>query len=201
MFTQCAISSLAGVNAIDSEPVPDEELVRRLAEGRCEALDPLHTRYGPLLTNLAARHLDRPAAEEIVQDVFLTVWQRADTFDPRRGSFRPWVVQITRRRIINELRRRRSRPKTEADPDGVLLENVSDDTPEVADQLVVDERRSAVRGALQLLPRWQREAVTLAFLDELSHEEVASSLRVPLGTTKTRIRSGLMKLRVELMAL
>ena len=200
MFTRKRVFRLADVNAIDAEPVPDEELVRRLADGRREALDRLHERYGPLVTSLAARHLDRAAAEEIVQDVFLAVWQRATTFDERRGSFRPWVVQITRHRIMNELRRRRSRPKAEMDADGVLLERMAADTPEVADQLIVDERCSAVRGALQVLPQPQREAVALAFLDELTHEEVASALRIPLGTIKARIRSGLMKLRVELLS-
>lgn len=200
MASQQADFRLVCVTAIESEPVPDEELVQRVAEGRREALDPLHARYGPLLTNLAARHLDRPAAEEVVQDVFLAVWQRAATFDPRRGSFRPWVIQITRRRVMNELRRRQSRPRTEVDRDGVLFEKLADEAPPVADQLVAEERRSAVRGALQVLPQPQREAVALAFFDELTHEEVASSLRVPLGTTKTRIRSGLMKLRIELMA-
>ena len=198
MAPRTTIFRLAFVNVIDAEPIADEELVRRLAEGRREALDPLHERYRPLLTSLAARRLDRPAAEEIVQDVFLTVWQHARSFDPRRGSFKPWVVQITRRRIMNELRHRRSRPQLDADADSVLVEKVADDAPEVADQLVRDERRSAVRGALQVLPQLQREAVALAFLDELTHEEVAHALRVPLGTTKTRIRSGLLKLRVEL---
>jgi RNA polymerase sigma factor (sigma-70 family) len=196
-----SVFRLAFVNAIEAQQCPDEELVRRLAEGQREALDPLHERYGPVLTNLAARQLDRPAAEEIVQDVFLTVWQHAGRFDPQRGSFRPWVFQITRRRIINELRRRRSRPQVEADPEGVLLDGLQDDAPEVADKLASDERRSAVRGALEVLPQPQREAVALAFLDELTHEEVASALRVPLGTTKTRIRTGLLKLRVELMTL
>ena len=76
-----------------------------------------------------------------------------------------------------------------------------DDEPEVVDKLASDERRSAVRGALEVLPQPQREAVALAFLDELTHEEVASALQVPLGTTKTRIRTGLLKLRVELMTL
>ena len=189
------------MRTIATYAVPDEELVRRLGEGRREALEPLHDRYGPLLTSLAARDLGRPAAEEVVQDVFLTVWQYASRFDPRRGSFRPWVVQITRRRIINELRRRHSRPRPEPDADGVLLDEVADAAPGVADQLVESERRSSLRRALQRLPQPQRQAVALAFLDQLTHHEVASTLRVPLGTTKTRIRSGLLKLRVELMTL
>jgi RNA polymerase sigma-70 factor (ECF subfamily) len=67
--------------------------------------------------------------------------------------------------------------------------------------LAGDERRSAVRGALRVLPQAQREAVALAFLDELTHKEVASARRVPLGTTKTRVRSGLLKLRAQLMTL
>jgi RNA polymerase sigma-70 factor, ECF subfamily len=198
---QGGVFTLAGVNAIDAKPLPDEELVCRLANGRREALACLHTRYGPLLTSVAARHLDRQTAEEIVQDVFVTVWQRASSFDPQRGHFRPWVVQITRRRIINELRRRRSRPKTAADPHGALGDRFADEAPEVEDQFVLDERRSEVRDALQVLPQRQREAVVLAFLKDLTHEEVATALRAPLGTTKTRIRSGLIKLRLELRSL
>jgi RNA polymerase sigma-70 factor (ECF subfamily) len=189
------------MKTIEAQHVPDEELVRRIADGRHDALDPLQERYRPVLTSLAARQLDHPSAEEIVQDVFLSVWQHARTFDPHRGSFRPWVFQIARRRIINELRSRRSRPQLEADPEGVLLDGLSDDAPGMAEQMAGDERRSAVRGALQVLPQPQREAVALAFLEELTHAEVANALRVPLGTTKTRIRSGLLKLRVELTSL
>ena len=196
-----AVLRLAFVKTIDVHRVPDEDLVGKLAAGRHEALDPLHERYGSLLTNLASRQLDRPSAEEIVQDVFVTVWQHAGCFDPRRGSFRPWVFQIARRRIINELRRRRSRPQLEADLDGDLLDALSDNAPEVAEQVAGDERRSVVRRALQVLPEAQREAVAMAFLEELTHQEVANALRVPLGTTKTRIRSGLLKLRVELTSL
>ena len=201
MAARTHVRRLVHVAAIDAHPVPDEDLVRQLAQGRHEALEVLQERYGPLLTSLAARQVGRPAAEEIVQDVFLTVWRHAHDFDRRRGTFRAWVVQIARRQTINELRRRRSRPEPDADPEGVLLNALPDQAPDVADQLVVDERRTAVRGAVGTLPQLQREAVALAFLDELTHREVARALRVPLGTTKTRIRSGLLNLRVELVSL
>jgi RNA polymerase sigma-70 factor (ECF subfamily) len=191
---------LAVVKCIETQGMPDEELVRRLADGGRDPLERLHERYGAFLTSLAARHLGRPAAEEIVQDVFLTVWQQASRFDPGRGRFRAWIVQITRRRIINELRRRHSRPRAEHDWNGVVLARLVDQAPDVADQVVDGERRSALRSALHVLPRPQREAVTLAFLDDLTHAEVATALHAPLGTTKTRIRRGLLSLRVELMA-
>jgi len=189
------------VKTFEVDHVPDEELVSELAAGRQEALDPLQERYASVLMSLASRQLDRPSAEEIVQDVFVSVWQHAQSFDRHRGSFRPWMFQIVRRRIINELRRRRSRPQLEVDPEGGRLAGLVDDAPEVAEQVASDERRFVVRGALQVLPQSQRDAVAMAFLEGLTHEEVASALRVPLGTTKTRIRSGLLKLRVELTSL
>jgi RNA polymerase sigma-70 factor, ECF subfamily len=189
---------LCVVKAIEAQHVPDEELVSQLATGVHEALATLQERYGSLLTSLVSGRLDRPSAEEIVQDVFLAVWQHAQRFDPHRGSFRSWVFQIARRRIINELRHRRSRPRLEADLEGGLLDSLQDDAPGVAEQVARDERRSFVRRALRVLSVPQREAVAMAFLGELTHEEVADAMHVPLGTTKTRIRSGLLRLRVEL---
>jgi RNA polymerase sigma-70 factor, ECF subfamily len=179
----------------------DEDLVHQLAEGQCEALAPLHDRYASLLCNLAARQLGRSTAEEVVQDVFTTVWQHARSFDPERGNFRPWVFQITRWRIMNELRRRRSRPTIEADPDKTVLDRLRDDDPEPVELMARQERCAAVRGAVAVLPAPQRQAVALAFFGELTHQEVAATLHAPLGTTKTRIRSGLLKLRVPLMSL
>jgi RNA polymerase sigma factor (sigma-70 family) len=192
---------LAFVKTVQVQHVPDEELVMQLAAGRQEVLDSLQERYGSALTSLASRQLDRPAAEEIAQDVLLTVWQHAHSFDLRRGTFRAWMLQIARRRIMNELRRRRSRPQLEVDPEGTRLEGLADDAPEVAEQVAGNERRTVVRRALQILPQSQRDAVAMAFLEELTHEEVACAMRVPLGTTKTRIRSGLLRLRAELVSL
>ncbi len=74
----------------------DEELMRQLAERRPEALGPLHARYASLVYAVAARSLDRATAEEISQEVFLAVWRHAASFDPKRGTFRAWVMQITR---------------------------------------------------------------------------------------------------------
>src|SRR5215472_2210732 len=72
----------------------DEELMLHLAAGEQEALAPLHSRYAPLIFNLAAQSLDRAAAEEIVQDVFLAIWRKAETYDPARGALRPWLLRI-----------------------------------------------------------------------------------------------------------
>ena len=181
-----------------SEEPSDEELMRRLAAGDPDALGPLHRRYAALVYGLVARTLDRAAAEEIVQDVFLTVWRKAAVFDPGRGMFRPWVLQIAHFRILNELRRRSRRPQLDDDPDGVVLANVADRGPGPVEAAWRAHRREVLRSALAELPVPQREALDLAVLQDLTHEQVAAELNVPLGTAKTRIRSGLAKLRTRL---
>jgi RNA polymerase sigma-70 factor (ECF subfamily) len=148
---------------------------------------------------LAARALDRPAAEEIVQDVFVAIWQNAERFDPALGSLRTWLLAIAQRRIANELRRRSRRPKLASD-DGESLAAV-DPSPGPVAEAWLAYRRAAVREALEHLPAEQRKALGLAFFEELTHEQVAQVLELPLGTAKTRIRSGLRKLRAPLAAL
>jgi RNA polymerase sigma factor (sigma-70 family) len=176
----------------------DEDLMRALAAGEQDALGPLYSRYGPLVFSLAAQSLGRPAAEEIVQEVFLAVWRKADTFDPARGTFRAWVLQTAHYRIINELRSRGRRPQAEPDPDGVRLAALHAPDPEPPDAVWTSYRRDAVRAAMQRLPPPQRQALGLAFFGELTHEQVASVLELPLGTAKTRIRAGLQKMRLAL---
>ncbi len=176
----------------------DEELMRALAAGKQEALGPLHSRYAALIFNLAAQTLDRAAAEEIVQDVFLIVWRKADTFDPSRGAFRPWVLQIAHLRVINELRRRGRRPKVAPDPEGLRFMALPDDSAAPDEAAWQEYRRSVVQAAVANLPPPQRQALSLAFFDDLTHEQIAAFLNLPLGTAKTRIRAGLQKLRVYL---
>lgn len=181
-----------------NEGASDEELIQQLAAGSHEALGLLYNRYARLIFHLAARTLARPTAEEIVQEVFLAVWRRAVTFDPDRGPFRPWVLQIAHFRILNELRRRSRQPQVEPDPEGLHLADLPDDSPEPAEAAWLEYRRSALQAALAELSPPQRQALGLAFLEDLTHEQVASVLNLPLGTTKTRIRAGLQKLRGKL---
>jgi RNA polymerase sigma-70 factor, ECF subfamily len=185
---------------IDAE-AGDEALMRQVSAGHQEALGPLYGRYAPFIFNLAAQSLDRPGAEEIVQEVFLTVWRMAASYDPTRGPFRPWVLQIAHYRILNELRRRNRRPHVEADPDGTHLAAVRDPAPEPAEAAWQEYRRAAVRDAVAKLPPPQRQALGLAFFEELTHEQVAAVLNLPLGTAKTRIRAGLQKLQAHLAPL
>jgi RNA polymerase sigma-70 factor (ECF subfamily) len=183
------------------EELDDEELMRALAAGRQEALAPLHRRYAALIFNLAAQTLDRAAAEEIVQDVFLVVWRKAGTFDPARGAFRPWVLRIAHLRVINELRRRGRRPTAAPDPDGLRLMTLPDTSPPPDEAAWREYRRTTLQDAVAPLPPPQRQALSLAFFDDLTHEQIATFLNLPLGTAKTRIRAGLQKLRVSLTPL
>lgn len=179
----------------------DEALMRHLAAGRQDALAPLHGRYAPLIFSLVSQSLDRTAAEEIVQDVFVQVWRNAAVFDPTRGTFRSWVLRITHLRILNELRRRRRRPQTMPDPEGRRLTVVPDPAPEPAEAVWHEYRRTTIQAAVALLPPPQRLALRLAFFEDLSHDQVAAFLDLPLGTAKTRIRAGLKRLRGHLAPL
>ena len=178
----------------------DEELMAELASGRQEALQALHQRCAPLVFHIACRSLDPAAAEEITQDVFLRVWQKARSFDPGKGSFRAWMLQIAHRRVLNELRERGRRPRIDGASETALVDlTAHDGGPEA--QAWAEYRRSAIRRALAALPQEQGQALRLAFFQELTHEEVASFLEVPLGTVKGRIRLALEKLNTPLAAL
>ena len=195
------------MSATDTSPPPlgpslsDEELMGQLAAGRQDALGPLHGRYASLVFNLAAQTLDRATAEEIVQDVFVAVWRKAGTFDPARGTFRAWVLRIAHLRVLNELRRRGRRPRVEPDPEGLRLASVPEPGPGPAEEAWCEHRRGIVRAAVAALPPPQRQALSLAFLEDLTHQQIADFLNLPVGTAKTRIRAGLQTLRAHLSPL
>ena len=174
----------------------DEALVARLGVGDQDALRVLHQRYAALVFTVAARFVDAATAEEIVQDVFVTLWKKHETFDAARGAFKGWIVQITRRRALNELRRRKGRGPESDDQ----LADLPDDSFEPDEAEWLAHRREVIRAAVDALPAAQRQALSLAFFDELSHQQIASVLSTPVGTTKTRIRLALKRLAPVLVA-
>lgn len=178
------------------QSAPDDELCHRLRTGDTEALRALYMRYASLVFTAAARIVSTHRAEDVVQEVFLALWQKREAFDPQRGSFRAWIVTIARNRALNERRRDRSH----AEVGDAALDDVPADVLEPDEARWAERRRTAVRNAVAALPDTQRRALSLAFLDELTHDEVAATLGAPLGTAKTRIRSALRRLAPILAA-
>lgn len=175
----------------------DEALLAGMASGDEQAATELVRRYQGRVYGLAYSVLAEPAvAEEVAQEALLRVWKHAAVFDPRRGAVSTWVLTITRNLAIDALRLRRSTP---VDPDHFsnVPAHVGERTPE--DAAMAADGVPAVRAALASLPDEQRRAVVLAAVYGKTAVEISESERIPLGTAKTRIRAGLLKLRAALV--
>ena len=184
---------LLAVAGASQTAADDQVAIEQMARGNQSALGELYDRHGRLIYSLALRVLrDQGDAEDVVQEVFLQAWREAARFDLTRGNVVAWLVMVTRSRAIDRLRRRQARPQLAAklEPD-----NRVDEGPRVDVQMEWQSRAAEVRRALETLPLLQRVAVELAFFDGLTHAEIAEQLEVPLGTVKTRVRQGLLKMR------
>ncbi|HEY0004781.1 MAG TPA: sigma-70 family RNA polymerase sigma factor [Pyrinomonadaceae bacterium] len=182
----------------EQAPESDVELLHAVQSGDEEALARLYDRYRLILFGLILRILNsRTEAEDVLQEVFLQVWQRARQFDETRGRPFTWLVTLARSRAIDRLRAlgSRERTATEAAREGEASEMVSD----AVDDAIRSERGQQVRSALSELPEEQQRTLTLAYFEGLTQTEIAERLGTPLGTVKTRMRSGMMRLR-ELLA-
>ncbi len=177
--------------------VTDLELLEKIKAGDPAALDALHRRYASAVYSLVWKILQNPEeAEDVALDVFWQIWRQAGRYDPSRGAPPAWIFTVARSRAIDRLRarhRREDRTISIDDP-GTSLDPLDEEaTP---DQIAsFRQTRDAVREALKSLSKPQREAVELAFFKGLTHVEIAAKLRLPLGTVKTRIRQGLIRLR------
>jgi RNA polymerase sigma-70 factor, ECF subfamily len=179
------------------EERPDADLLALVVVREQGALAALYDRYGARVFALALRLLgDRQAAEEVVQDVFLRIWQRADTFQPGASSVLAWLLAITRNRSIDELRSRRTaaRRQETAELPRAPADDAGDPQRRAEDRLLADD----VRRVLVDLPPRQRRAVELAIFGGLTHSEIAAALGTPLGTVKSWLRQGLRQLRASL---
>lgn len=195
--------------------VADAELVRAVADGSEEALGVLYDRYAEGIHAAAYRlTADRGVAEEVVQETFLALWNRAELFDPATGSLAAWLHAIARNRTVDRLRAAGRRPTLVSAASGASDESDAGaldrlamvgavvggaqpgPAPEVAAQAT--EVRGLVAGALAAMPAAEREVIVLAYREGLTQSEIASRLGWPIGTVKTRTRRALGRLRLAL---
>jgi RNA polymerase sigma-70 factor (ECF subfamily) len=171
----------------------DMELASAIQSRDPDALAELFDRYGSLCFGLAFRIVkDRQAAEEVVQEAYLNVWRKADSYDFGRGALRTWLLTVVRNRGLDRLRSNRLRVDQQ-----VPLEDAENSLggPDVWLEVAEKLDREAITAALAELPEEQRVAIELAFFSGLTHPELAERLGIPLGTVKGRLRLGLLKLR------
>ena len=174
----------------------DLQLIERIAARDAGAIATLYDRHSRTLYGLILRILqDRSESEEVLQEVFLVAWTRVETYERELGSPIAWLVRIARNRAIDRLRANRTRSRA---VDGAVAAG-SVDSPEGA--AIHAERRRVVARALGRLPPEQRELIETAYFKGLSQSELAVLFQLPLGTVKTRIRSGMRTLRNALQSL
>jgi RNA polymerase sigma-70 factor (ECF subfamily) len=174
------------------------ELVQRMAAGDQLALHGLYDRTHRLVFTLIMRITrNRETAEELTLDVFLEAWRRASHYDAANGTVLGWVMNLARSRAIDRLRFDQRRKRVDPHIDGEAAEQEPSDCQ---DMLELKEQAHALRAALATLTSDERQAIEAAFFSEMTYAEVAARFNQPLGTIKTRIRSGLHKLRRALAA-
>ncbi len=197
-------------------PGDDAALVSEVAVGSQDALAALYDRYGDAVFATAIRLTsDRQVAEEVVQETFLALWNRAELFDPDTGSLAAWLHTIARNRTVDRLRAAGRRPTLvplsaghgSEEHDSAALERIvaggtvlggADLGPGPEGELASAELRGLIRAALADLPEHERTALVLAYSAELSQSEIAERLGWPLGTVKTRTRRALLRMREAL---
>lgn len=180
----------------------DRTLGDRLAAGDRRALEELYDELAPRVYGLARSILrDARDAEEVVSDTFVQAWRNAGSFDPARGSLGAWLISIARSRALDRRRTDRRRERIgDREERRIASFTTSEDAENPSEAAVSRATVSGtVRPALADLPAEQRRAIELAYLGGLTHREIAETLEVPLGTVKTRIRSGMQTLRDRLV--
>ena len=176
----------------------DSELLRRIAGGDRAAFAEFYDLYSSLFFSLAVKILnDQKEAEDVLQDVFVQVWEKAGTYDPKLGKASSWAMTFIRNKAIDRIRASQRRSQ--------LVENAlaaapatEIEAPSANESVCGREKADLIRSAVTGLPAEQRQAIELAFFIGLTQNEISERLREPLGTVKARIRRGMLKLREKL---
>ncbi len=185
---------------MDYKQLDDVRLIELILHSQADALAELYDRYSRLVFGLALNAIgDRALAEEVTQDVFMRVWDKASTYQPEMGKVITWLANIARYRAIDVLRHQDIRPEGHSLSFDDLPFFDPPDSQNVEKEVELSNESQRVRQALAQLPKEQREALSLAYFKGYTQEEVAEALHEPLGTVKTRIRLGMLKLRQILL--
>ncbi len=166
----------------------------RVEGGDCSALEEIYSRHSPRVFGIARGSIsNQESAEEVVQDVFVSVWKNSGSYDPQKSTFVTWLITITRNRCIDELRKINRRVRRET-PENHEYLNASGQNSTESEAVSSIEAERAKR-LLVNLPKEQRKVIELAYFQGLTGREISELLEIPPGTVKTRMRSGLQKLR------
>jgi RNA polymerase sigma-70 factor (ECF subfamily) len=178
---------------VPADPTIAVHLIQQVANQDRDAFSQLYDRFSSLVFSLAMRMLRaRSDAEDLLQEVFVQVWRQAQNYSAERGSPEAWIVNIARSRAIDKIRSIRRMEKSFVLTDDPARAESSDNVESSAAE---SETRMAMNSALANLPETQRKVLELAYFDGLTQTEIANRLAEPLGTVKTRMRSGIQRLR------
>ena len=178
---------------MSADPAIALHLIQQVAKQDRDAFSQLYDRFSTLVFSLAMRMLKaRSDAEDLLQEVFVQVWRQAENYSAERGSPEAWIINIARSRAIDKIRSIRRMQRS-----FVLTDDPAqaESTETVESSAVESETRLTMNSALANLPDTQRKVLELAYFDGLTQSEIADRLAEPLGTVKTRMRSGIQKLR------
>ncbi len=198
-FIFCANSvSEQDIKDQDVERRRDNDLLRRIGTGDREAFAEFYDRHSTLMYSVAFRIMnDATEAEDVLQDAFFQVWEKAGSFDPKLGRASSWAAILVRNKAIDRIRasQRRTRLADDAGAEQAIATEVSDTANET---IFGREKARLIQSAVIELPDEQRRAIELAYFSGLTQDEISKKLNEPLGTVKARIRRGLLKLRDQL---
>lgn len=185
-----------GEERVDDAPTTIDDLLLRTADGNQSAFGELYDRIVPRVLGAIKRLLiDHAQSEEVAQEVFLEVWQSARRFEPNKGGAATWIITMAKRRAIDRIRSAQSSHDRDTRV-GIRDYDAGYDT--VAEHAEISIERERVGVAMTSLTDSQRQAIALAYDGGYSHSEIAEMLSVPMGTVKTRLRDGMIRLRTEL---
>jgi RNA polymerase sigma-70 factor (ECF subfamily) len=197
MIVMGLLAALAGFRSQSAESdADDRECLRQLAAGDSDAAARLYDRHSRAIYSLVLRVVgDEADAEDVVQEVFAQAWRQAARYDASRGAVGAWLLMMARTRAIDKVRSRRARPDARGTDDQRVVEELPAAAPDAPTRIIDAENARLVQRALAELPLLQRLAIELAYYEGLTQREIADRLEEPLGTVKSRIRLGLLKLR------